>query len=226
MESVLVSSNWKAGYPGAAAGFLAMQGVVNPPANPALDDQKTALEVDLRARYGDWDRPRLSALAALGAYRDYYKQFKKTYHVQLQLESILFKGKSIPNVAALVEAMFMAELKNMLLTAGHDLDKLHGRVSLDVSDGSQRYILINGQEQSLKPGDMYISDQAGVLSSIIYGPDQRTCILGGTQRVLFTVYAPPGIAAEAVVQHLGDIETYVRLVAPQAQTEFKEVYQA
>jgi len=35
----------------------------------------------------------------LKAYQEYYRRFKKTYHVQLQLESLLFKGKSIPSVA-------------------------------------------------------------------------------------------------------------------------------
>jgi hypothetical protein len=47
-------------------------------------------------------------------YHDYYKRFKKTYHILLQLESIVFKNKSIPKVSSLVEAMFMAELKNLL----------------------------------------------------------------------------------------------------------------
>ena len=71
------------------------------------------------------DRPALLSHPVLQAYDAYYRQFKKTYHVQLQLESILFKGKSIPSVAALVEAMFMAEMNDLLLTAGHDLDALH-----------------------------------------------------------------------------------------------------
>ena len=44
------------------------------------------------------------------AYNACYKGFKKTYHVQLQLESVALKGRSIPRVAALMEAMFMAEL--------------------------------------------------------------------------------------------------------------------
>jgi hypothetical protein len=34
---------------------------------------------------------------------------------------VALKGKAIPRQAALVEAMFMAELENLILTAGHDL---------------------------------------------------------------------------------------------------------
>ncbi len=57
----------------------------------------------------------------LPAYASYYRAFDKTYHVLGQLKSVAVKGKAIPSVAALVEAMFIAELHNGLLTAGHDL---------------------------------------------------------------------------------------------------------
>ena len=61
------------------------------------------------------------------------------------------KGKSLPNVAALVEAMFVAELKNMLLTAGHDADKLDGDLTLDIANGAETYQLMSGVDQTLKP---------------------------------------------------------------------------
>jgi DNA/RNA-binding domain of Phe-tRNA-synthetase-like protein len=215
---------WKTRYPGAAAGVLAMGSVTNPKSHAAMDRTKEELEDQIRASFAS--KEELRALDRLQAYRAYYKQFKKTYHVQLQLESIAFKGKSIPRVAALVEAMFAAELKNNLLTAGHDLDIVEPPVKLDIAQGSEWYTSINGQEQQLKAGDMYISDTQGVLSAVIYGPDQRTQILPDTRRVLFTVYAPPGIGAEAVQQHLQDMEAYVRLFASQAETELLQVYLA
>jgi len=205
-------------------GVLAMGDVANPASHAAMDRIKEELEEQIRARFAD--KEELRALDRLQAYRAYYKRFKKTYHVQLQLESIAFKGKSIPSVAALVEAMFAAELKNLLLTAGHDLDIVEPPVTLDVAQGHERYARINGQEQKLKAGDMFIADSQGVLSSVIYGPDQRTPILPGTRRVLFTVYAPPGIPSEAVQEHLQDMEGYVRLIAPQAETELLQVSQA
>jgi len=219
-----VSKGWKTAYPGAAVGILNMHGVVNPQRHTALDQRKEELERDLRSHYASYDRAGLKALPVLEAYNAYYRQFKKTYHVQLQLESIVFKGKSIPSVEALVEAMFMAELKNLLLTAGHDLAAIHKPVGVDVAEGSERYIRLNGQEQQLKPGDMMIADAEGVISSVLYGPDQRTRITAGTQQVLFTIYAPPGIGEEAVGEHLEDIRDNVLLVAPQAQVEILKVY--
>jgi len=219
-----ISEAWRESYPGAAVGVLAMRDVSNPVSHAAMDRVKEELEEQIRARFASKDETR--AQDRLQAYRAYYKRFKKTYHVQLQLESIAFKNKSIPSVAALVEAMFVAELKNMLLTAGHDLDIVEPPVTLDVAQGHERYVRINGQEQQLKAGDMFIADSQGVLSSVIYGPDRRTRILPETRSVLFTVYAPPGIAEEAVRQHLRDMEGYVRLIAPQAETELLQVSEA
>jgi DNA/RNA-binding domain of Phe-tRNA-synthetase-like protein len=216
------SEGWKATYPGAVVGVLAMAKVANPNSHESLNEIKDGLEAQIRARYRSKEEVR--SLERLQAYRAYYKQFKKTYHVQMQLESVALKGKSIPSVAALVEAMFIAELKNQLLTAGHDLDIVETPVRLDVASGDERFVRINGQEQQLKAGDMFISDQQGVLSAVIYGPDQRTRIGPGTTRALFTVYAPPGIGETAVRQHLQDIESYARLIAPETQTELLEAY--
>lgn len=221
-----VSETWKATYPEASVGVLAMRNVANQDHHPALDARKAELESGLRSRFSDYDRAALKALPTIQAYTAYYKRFKKTYHVLHQLESVALKGKSIPRVAVLVEAMFMAELKNLLLTAGHDLEAIQMPVRLDVSDGNERYTRLNGQEQVLKPGDMMIADAQGVISSVIYGPDRRTQITPDTRQVLFTVYAPAGIEKQAVCQHLHDIQANVELVAPEAETMSLEVYGA
>ena len=101
-----VTEAWKSAFPDAHAGVLVMQNVINPASHADLERSKEALQEELRSAYCGLDRSRLQALPALQVYDAYYKRFKKTYHVQLQLESIVFKGKSIPSVAALVEAMF------------------------------------------------------------------------------------------------------------------------
>ena len=219
-----VSEAWKTAYPEAAAGILVMRGVVNPSRHAALDGRKAELENQLRSRFSGGDRETLRALPPIQAYNAYYRRFKKTYHVQLQLESVALKGKPIPRVSALVEAMFMAELKNLLLTAGHDLEAIQGSVKLDASTGDERYVMLNGQEQILTAGDMMMADAGGVISSVLYGPDRRTRITVGTSHVLFAVYAPPGIGEQAVYQHLHDIRANVVLAAPEAETELLQVY--
>lgn len=219
-----VTSTWKSAYPAAHAGVLVMRAVANPDHHAALESKKAALEEQLRAQFAGQDRAAIASHPVLRAYSEYYRQFKKTYHIQLQLESIVLKGKSIPSVAALVESMFMAEMQDLLLTAGHDLDVLKLPLRLDVATGSEGYTLLRGEEQTLKPGDMMISDQEGVISSIVYGPDQRTQITPNTQNVIFTVYAPPGIDEQTVTEHLQHIRDNVLVFAPQAQVELLKVY--
>ncbi len=119
-----VTEAWKAAYPDAHAGILVMQSVDNPSTHSELERLKQDLEGRLRAQFAGKGRKVLEMFSTIPAYTAYYRQFKKTYHVRAQLESIAFKGRSIPTVAALVEAMFMAEVKNLLLTAGHDFDRL------------------------------------------------------------------------------------------------------
>lgn len=221
-----LSDSWKKTFAGAHAGVLVMRGAINPPHHAGLEKQKILLEEQIRARFAGQERPQIGQNPVLQAYEDYYKRFKKTYHVQLQLESLLFKGKSIPGVAALVEAMFMAEMDDLLLTAGHDLDTLQLPITLDVASGGEQYTTMRGLEQTLKAGDMFMRDGAGIISSIIYGPDQRTQIGPRTKDVIFTVYAPTGIEAAAIEQHLQKIQQNVLTIAPRAQTEMLKIFGA
>lgn len=224
MPEFIISEAWKAAYPEAAIGVLAVNNVTNPEHHGGLDQRKEELEDQLRSRFAGYDRTALKALPILQAYSAYYKRFKKTYHIQLQLESVVLKGKSLPRVAALVEAMFMAELEDLLLTAGHDLGVLQPPVGIYVADGSECYTRINGQEQALKAGDMFIADAQGVMSSVLYGPDRRTRITPNTRQALFTAYAPPGIEAGIVLEHLRNILANIQIFAPDANVESLNVY--
>jgi DNA/RNA-binding domain of Phe-tRNA-synthetase-like protein len=221
---LIVSDAWRAMYPAASAGILLVQDTDNPAQHPALEQRKAALEGELRDRFAGQDRAVLENLPVMQAYAAYYRRYKKTYHVLLQLESVALKGKPIPSVAALVEAMFMAELKNGLLTAGHDADLLQFPIRLDAAQGGERYILLRGQEAVLKPDDMYMADGQGIISSVLSGPDQRTQITPDTRAAAFCVYAPPGIGRDAVEAHLGELWASVSLVAPGSRLLHLEVF--
>ena len=219
-----VSEMWRQSFPGASVGLLVLDQVSNPTFSEALEAQKRAVEQDLREKFVD--RQSLVNNPVMCAYAGYYKKFAKTYHVQQQLESVVFKGRRIPTVAGLVEAMFMAELNSGLLTAGHDWQALQQPLTLDVTGPDEQYVLMNGKLQAVKAGDMRINDAAGIISSIIYGPDQRTCILSSTQKVAYVVYAPAGIGQDSVFQHLSEIHRYVNLFCSNAAVALQQVYTA
>jgi DNA/RNA-binding domain of Phe-tRNA-synthetase-like protein len=146
--------------------------------------------------------------------------------VRAQWESVALNGKSIPSRAALVEAMFMTELKNLILTAGHDLSAVARPVRVGVTEEGDRYVLMNGNEKALSAGDMMMVDGEGVIASVVYGPDRRTRISPETREVLFVAYAPAGVGEDAVRRHLDDLCANVVLVAPEALTDVSAVLPA
>jgi DNA/RNA-binding domain of Phe-tRNA-synthetase-like protein len=218
-----VDPAWRAAHQGASFGVIALRGVSNPPASPELEKLATALEEDVRARLGAADRELLRSVPPLPAYAAYYKRWGQRYHVAMQLESVAQKGKSLPRVAALVEAMFIAELQSLLLTAGHDLDEVAPPVRLGVGAG-ETFRGPGGQEQVVKAGDMFVADNRGrVLSAIITGPSDVARIGSATDAVLFHVYAVPGVDPALVAAHLDEIERNVRLIAPGAEVAGREI---
>ena len=218
----ILTKRWREAYPQAVMGVLAMQGLSSSGPTEGLDARRTQLERDLRDRYAGIARADLKELPAIRAYDQFYKRFKKTYHLLLQLESIV-AGKSIPSDQALISAMFMAELDDLLLTAGHDLDRVSGEVRFDASQGTERYERMNGETQTLKAGDLYSADETGVLSCVIYGPDRRTRIEPATNSVLFTTYGVPGIGGELVNVHLNRLRELILLFSPDAELVHLEV---
>jgi DNA/RNA-binding domain of Phe-tRNA-synthetase-like protein len=217
---------WKAVYPGAVVGALAMRGVRNPDRCDALEALKAQTEAELRARFSAGGKQALKADPVIAAYNAYYRQFGSTYHVTAQIASVAEKGRPIPSVAALVEAMFVAELSGMLLTAGHDLDLLALPLRVDIAAAGEHYTTMRGDEREPRTGDMVIRDARGIVSSIIYGPDQRTKIGPETRGVLFAVYAPAGIGEARVCAHLDRIRGLVLVVAPEATVEARETLTA
>jgi len=201
-------------YPGFITGFLAIHGVDPRSSSKTLEDYQLHLEAEVRKRYSGMDRTQLKELPQFSIYGNYYRKFRKTYHLLLQLESITLKGRSIPPAPPMVRIMFLGEMKNLLLTAVHDLDKVELPLSVEVAKGEEKYTGLNGKEQELKKEDLFMRDRKGILSSIIYGPDRRTSATEDTRNALFPVYGPPGIDRTLVESHLRDLEEMTRLFSP------------
>lgn len=210
---------WSAAHPGAVIGLLEMAGVDNTLTCPALNQRKRETEERLRKDCAGFTRPDFLALPVIAAYEAYYKRFNKTYHVQLQVESIVLKGKNLPDVSPLVDANFTAEVGTFVLTAGHDVAKLIEPVSIDVSGPGDGFIAMNGETKPIRAGDMVMRDARGVCCSILYGQDNRSPITSETRHVLYVSYAPAGVSPDAVETQLRQIEENVRLFAPRASVE-------
>src|SRR5438552_10455123 len=114
MLAISATDEWRAAHPGATIGLLELSGVENTRPASRVNERKREIEADLRERYKSFTRKDFLALPVMAEYDRYYTRFNKTYHVQLQLESILLKGKRLPDVSPAVDANFMAEVETLV----------------------------------------------------------------------------------------------------------------
>ncbi len=219
MITIPATRAWAEAHPGGTVGLLELSGVDQRGSTAPLEEQKRATEAWLRERYAGFTRQDFLALPVIAAYAQFYRRFNKTYHVQLQVESIVLKGKSLPSVTPLVDANFCAEVETLILTAGHDAAKLVGPVSIDVSLPGDRQTQMSGAPKDIYAGDMVMRDAGGICCSIIYGQDHRSPISPETTHALYVAYAPAGVPPDEVERQLAAIETNVRLFSPGAKVE-------
>ena len=156
----------------------------------------------------------------------YYARFRKTFHVLLQLESIVLKGKDLPRITPLVDANFLSEVETLVLTAGHDVDLLVEPVRIDVSREGDVITQMNGEVRQMYAGDMIMRDGGAVSCSVIYGQDNRSPISARTVRALYVAYAPQGVPVDVVERHLAAIEESVHLCCPGALVEQRRLVTA
>lgn len=221
-----VTTAWRSTHPGATIGILELSGFSNAGASPTLNARKRELEVRLHERYRGFTRRDFLALPTMAAYDRYYARFDKTYHVQLQLESLVLKGKSLPDVSPAVDATFMAEVETLILTASHDVAKLHGAILMDVTRVGEQMLQMNGVLKELRAGDMVMRDAEGICCTIIYGQDARSPISTATTHALYVAYAPPGVAPNSVISQMQSIEAHVRLFSPEVIVEQRRTFTA
>jgi len=226
MLSITATDAWRKIHPGAIIGLLEISRVDNSRISTSLEERKRGTEARLREQYHDFTRKDFLALPVMAAYDRYYNRFDKTYHVLLQVESIVLKGKNLPAVSPLVDANFMAEVETLVLTAGHDVSKLQAPIIMDVSSDGDRMIQMNSSPKDIRAGDMIMKDAGGISCSIIYGQDNRSPISAETSHVLYVSYVPAGIPTENVETQLQKIEENIRLFSPAAVLEQCRVIKA
>jgi DNA/RNA-binding domain of Phe-tRNA-synthetase-like protein len=212
-----ISSSVHQQYPNLPFGIMVMDHVSNPMIHEDLSLQKQLVEASIRQQFSHLDRAALKSLSPLKEYNAFYKLFKKTYHVQLQLESIAFKNKSIQSVTSLVEAMFISEVNNQLLTAGYDFDQLGSALHVELASGNQSFVDISHKEKTPPVNDVILMENTRVIGSILCGPDYDNRITEQTTTVLFAVYGVPGVSSLQIDEHFQNIATNVHIISPQSQ---------
>lgn len=219
-----ISSRVKEIYPNIKFGVMIVNMTYSTPNEENFLLLKNSEIENIIAQNPEYNRKEKIKTEPLSNYIKYYKKFKKTYPVLLQLESLLLKSKGIPNVSLPIQAMFLAELKNLLLTAGHDLDKIESPLKIDLANENEHFYGIGEREQTLTRDDLFLSDNLGILSSILNGPDNRTKITKETKNILYFVYGPDGVSEKQIYDHLSDIKDYILSGFPDSKIDLIDVF--
>lgn len=183
---VTVSEGLSKYFPDLKVSTMEVRNLENKKLDEELEKEKRNIEAEIRASPKEYLESE-----TVKKYNLFFKKFGKKYPIEYQIKSIA-EGKSFPSQYTVVESMFMAELKNMYLTAGHDLDRVSGGLNTMITKGEEEYTNISGKEMKLKAEDIITKDKNGVISSVLYGPDRRTRITEKTGNYLFFAYFPYG----------------------------------
>ncbi len=196
---IKITPDLKKLYPESIFGSLIIRNIPNSKIHEALEERKRDLERRIREVHGQMDIDGM-----IKNYNAYFKMWNKTYPIEYQINTIKSGGR-FPQVSVLVDSMFIAELKNRILTSGHDLDEIRGDLTFDISRGGECYLKINGQEQKLKKNDVVLRDSEGLLACILYGPARRTSITLKAKDALFFAWCPYVTDEGLIIAHLNDI---------------------
>lgn len=169
---------------------------------------------ELSERFQNYDR---KAVFGEYPYFRFFRKFKKTYPVMLQLESVLLKGRPFPNFNPVAEVPFLLELTTQVLSGAHDLDRIRGAVSLYLAAEKEPFLGLRGEWMHTYPGDFCARDEEGIIFSLIAGADDRTCARTDTRRVLYPVFGTPDLPETVISSAMETLCGYIRVLAPDAE---------
>jgi len=210
---ISVSESLKLVYPDLKVGIIIIRDVVNKDFDPTLESKKRDAELFIRNNLLDFTN-----LPRVKSYNRFYKKYDKKFPIEYQLKSII-SGKSIPTISVLVESMFLSELLNQVLVAGHDLNYLEGDLFLDLAQGNEEYTKISGEKQIVKKDDIILKDAKGIIASVLYGPDFRTRVTKHTTSVVYMGYFVYDFSDDEIVRAMRHIGDYVLISNPNAEVD-------
>ena len=148
-------------YPKLVAGVIVASGMKNGPTPPALAEYYLAEQAAVKARIGDTP---LSELPSLGAWRRAISAFgvsptKYRSAAEALLRRLTKKG-DIPCINALVDIGNLVSIRYGLPVAIFDIRQISGAITVQYSDGDERYKEL-GSDEIMHPevGEVIFSDE-------------------------------------------------------------------
>lgn len=168
----------------------------------------------LRQRFRDYDR---KAVFGENPWSRYFKKYKKSYPIMMQLESYLLKGRPFSMGRPVNEVAFLTELETGALLGTHDVERIQGPLEVFCDTEKTPYIGLRGDQVHTYPGDISGRDGAGIILNMIAGADGRTCLRPESRHVAYMVFAPTGMEREVLEELLDRLSTYAAVLCPTAE---------
>ena len=149
-------------------------------------------------------------------YFRYFRKFKKTSPVMMQVESFLLKGRPFPEGKYTNAVAFLTELRTRCLLGSHDADRIEGDLIVYKETEKTDFPSIHGGLAHSYPGDVTCRDDHSVVVSMIAGADERTCLKEDSRHVLYFAFGTPGMSPETLRGYLDRVGEYVKVLAPGA----------
>ena len=170
--------------------------------------------VSLKEKYAQYDR---KAVFGENPYFRFFRKFKKTYPVMLQLESVLLKDRPFPCFNAMAEVPFLLELTTLVLSGAHDISHMRGQVKLFLGTEKTPFLGLRGEWFHTYPGDFCARDDDGIIFSLIAGADHRTCAKQDSRHVLYPIFGTPDLPECVIQEAMETLEGYIRVLSPEAE---------
>ncbi len=153
-------------------------------------------------------------------YFRYFRKYKKTYPVMMQVESFILKNREFRRDNYLNCIPFLSELKSHILLGSHDVSKIEGDLILYSSNDKEVFMGMGDREAHAYPGDVTGRDDKGIILSLISGADNRTCLNDNSRHILYFIFGVPGISKEDITSVKEELVSYINVLDNDAKCEF------
>jgi len=172
---------------------------------------------DMKAQRETYDR---KTVWNENPYYRFFKKFKKTYPVMLQIESVMLKDRPFPQYNPVAEIPFLAEIATGVLSGAHDADCCEGAVTFYLADSKEEFDGMRGETVHTYPGDFCARDEKSIILSEIAGADAKTCVHDTSRHVFYPVFSYPDGDTRTLTARAVKIMEYTKLLSPDAECEF------
>ncbi len=152
-------------------------------------------------------------------YYRYFKKYKKSYPIMMQLESYLLKGRPFPSGNPVNEIAFLAELKTQILLGSHDIDKIEGDMVLFCGTEKTDFPGMRGDTIHIYPGDVSARDDRDIILSMIAGADARTYITEDSRNVAYIFFGTAQTPDDQFDRMAELLSRYIHTLTPAAEIQ-------